>query len=264
MGYIKTAFLILGLGLFLPAVYAVEAAPSPETSVAAPLEKINRLEKEGHYLDAQKAYESLLREKGLDKKTTREVMKKYETLNLKLLFSRQEMPGSVQHTIKPGDRLQKLAKQYKTTIELIGKSNELKGDKIIAGKKLKIVNGTFSIRVDKSRNRLFLFLDQKLFKTYRIATGAQDGTPAGEFTITHKVENPAWYKPGKVIRGGAKENELGTRWLGFDNPGYGIHGTPHPESIGQHVTSGCIRMLNKDVEELYLIIPTRTKVKVMD
>ncbi|MBM3248214.1 MAG: L,D-transpeptidase, partial [Candidatus Omnitrophica bacterium] len=57
---------------------------------------------------------------------------------------------------------------------------------------------------------------------------------------------------------------LGTRWMGFDIPEYGIHGTTEPESIGKQATKGCVRMINKDVEELYSILPVGTEVTIID
>ena len=60
------------------------------------------------------------------------------------------------------------------------------------------------------------------------------------------------------------ENILGTRWLGFDKKGYGIHGSVDPSAIGQYVTAGCVRMTNADVEELYAILPVGAEVTIVD
>jgi lipoprotein-anchoring transpeptidase ErfK/SrfK len=67
-----------------------------------------------------------------------------------------------------------------------------------------------------------------------------------------------------VVPPRSPENFLGTRWLGFNIPKYGIHGTIYPELIGQSVSGGCVRMRNEDVEELYAIIPVGTKVVIKD
>jgi lipoprotein-anchoring transpeptidase ErfK/SrfK len=86
----------------------------------------------------------------------------------------------------------------------------------------------------------------------------------GAFKILVKLENPVWYKAGAVIPPESPDNVLGTRWMGFDLEGYGIHGTVDPDKIGQQVTSGCIRMRNEEVEELYKIVPRGTPVTVVD
>ena len=64
------------------------------------------------------------------------------------------------------------------------------------------------------------------------------------------VSNPAWYGPGKVIAPG-RSNPLGTRWLGLNRKSYGIHGTNEPRSIGRNASHGCVRMRNRDVEDLF-------------
>ena len=82
--------------------------------------------------------------------------------------------------------------------------------------------------------------------------------------ITVKLIDPHWYKTGAVVPPGSPENILGSRWLGISKERYGIHGTTEPESIGKQVTAGCIRMLNNEVEELYVIVPSGTKVTIVD
>jgi lipoprotein-anchoring transpeptidase ErfK/SrfK len=76
--------------------------------------------------------------------------------------------------------------------------------------------------------------------------------------------NPTWYKQGAVIPAGSPENILGTRWMGFDLPAYGIHGTTEPQSLGKQVTQGCVRMSNADVEQLFIIVPIGTEVTIVD
>ena len=67
-----------------------------------------------------------------------------------------------------------------------------------------------------------------------------------------------------MIPSESPENILGTRWLGFDMPGYGIHGTTQPDSIGKQATAGCVRMLNSEAEELYDLLPIGTEVTIKD
>ena len=72
------------------------------------------------------------------------------------------------------------------------------------------------------------------------------------------------FKAGAVVSADSPENVLGTRWLGLDVSGYGIHGTVEPQSLGKQVTQGCVRMANNEVEELYTYIPVGTEVTVTD
>ncbi|MBI3321107.1 MAG: L,D-transpeptidase [Candidatus Omnitrophica bacterium] len=130
--------------------------------------------------------------------------------------------------------------------------------------KLKVPKGHFSIVVDKSQNQLLLTEDNQFVKNYSVATGKENSTPAGTFKIVTKIPNPVWYKQGAVVPPESPENILGTRWLGIDKPGYGIHGSIDPEAIGKQVTAGCVRMRNHDVEELFDIVPVGTDVTVVD
>jgi lipoprotein-anchoring transpeptidase ErfK/SrfK len=118
--------------------------------------------------------------------------------------------------------------------------------------------------VYKSQNILILKTDEEIIKTYIVSTGKNNSTPVGTFKIANKLINPTWFKAGAVVAAGSPENILGTRWLGFNLPGYGIHGTTDPKSVGKQVTEGCVRMLNSEVEELYSIVPVGTEVTIVD
>lgn len=192
------------------------------------------------------------------------VQKNLEEVNLKIIFSGIETLDTVVHEVKAGDTLGKIAKQYHTPIELIKRSNNLKGDTIRLGQKLRLWKGTFSVLVDKSQNILILSSNDEVMKVYRVSTGTDNNTPVGTFTIVNKLVDPVWFKSGAIIPPESPKNVLGSRWLGFDIPGYGIHGTVEPESIGQQVTAGCVRMLNEDVEELYSLLPVGTRVTIVD
>lgn len=86
-------------------------------------------------------------------------------------------------------------------------------------------------------------------RSYPIAVGKNSTpTPQGHYYIATKTLHP----------GGV----FGSRWLGLSIPGYGIHGTNNPSSIGQAVSKGCIRMYNHDVENLYQIVRIGTPVTI--
>lgn len=111
------------------------------------------------------------------------------------------------------------------------------------------------------RNLVLVEADRVL-KTYAVAVGAEiSPTPAGQFQITSRIPMPTYYAPGNVIPPG-KANPLGTRWMGLNRKGYGIHGTNEPGSIGHRASHGCIRMRNRDVEELFELVRVGDGVEV--
>lgn len=120
----------------------------------------------------------------------------------------------------------------------------------------------YQVEIDKTQNKLHLYKDGVLIKTYPVATGkTEDLTPEGTFTMVVKINKPGW----KNIPGGHPDNPLGDKWMGISVNGdngrtYGIHGTNQPESIGTHASSGCVRMHKEDLIELYNLIPEGTPV----
>jgi lipoprotein-anchoring transpeptidase ErfK/SrfK len=121
----------------------------------------------------------------------------------------------------------------------------------------------YLIEVNKAKNVLVLWDRQNLLKTYVVSTGRKGSTPEGTFKIVEKIPNPTWYKPGgPVYPPNDPQNGLGSRWMGFDRKGYGIHGTIEPWLLGKSVSHGCVRMKNEDVEELFEIVPRGTPVRI--
>ncbi len=190
---------------------------------------------------------------------------KIEKIELSKLMDPGETEDILVYTVKSGDSLYAIAKRFNTTVELIKKMNFLKGDVIHPGQKLKVNISRFSIFVDKSDNILILKKDNVDFKTYIISTGKDNSTPVGMFTIVDKMIKPPWQKPGGGLIMPDDENyELGARWMPIDLKGYGIHGTNDESTIGRQITSGCVRMKNEEVIELFNIVPRGTRVEIVD
>ena len=114
-------------------------------------------------------------------------------------------------------------------------------------------------------SRLMLFYDgDKKLAVYHLGLGkVSTPTPTGYYKITDKEINPSWIDPSdpeyEVPSG--PDNPLGYRWMQFSG-NYGIHGTNRPESIGGYVSNGCIRMNERDVEELFDAVEVGTPVEI--
>lgn len=107
-----------------------------------------------------------------------------------------------------------------------------------------------SLFIDLVQRELYLKEEKKIIKMYPVAVGApKTPSPVGLYTVANKAH---W--------GGA----FGTRWMQLSVPWgtYGIHGTNRPQSIGQPVSHGCIRMYNRDVEEVYAQVEVGTNVHI--
>jgi hypothetical protein len=112
-------------------------------------------------------------------------------------------------------------------------------------------------------HKLALVEDGKVKKIYTVAVGKPSTpSPVGTFTIARRVMNPTYSHEGRVVPPGPN-NPVGTRWMGLSIPGYGIHGTNVPSSIGKAASHGCIRMARKDLEELYPMVEVGDTVELI-
>lgn len=132
------------------------------------------------------------------------------------------------------------------------------------GDRLVIYPGPLVGEVSVSDTRMYLFYhDAILVNSFEVGIGnpAESPTPRGVFKVSEKDIEPDWVKPGtgEYLEYGDPDNILGTRWMGFagaKGDGYGVHGTTEPDTIGDQVSGGCIRMENSHVEILYDMVPT--------
>jgi lipoprotein-anchoring transpeptidase ErfK/SrfK len=127
------------------------------------------------------------------------------------------------------------------------------------------------IVIRRSSNLLTLYNGAHYVRQFHVATGqAIYPTPLGRFQIVVKWKNPTWYPPTqdawakglKPVPPGP-DNPLGTRWMGIDSPGVGIHGTDEPASIGYSESHGCVRMLVPDAEWLFDHVAVGTPVFIV-
>jgi lipoprotein-anchoring transpeptidase ErfK/SrfK len=119
-----------------------------------------------------------------------------------------------------------------------------------------------SVLVSIPDRKLALFENGKVVRIYRVAVGKiSSPSPVGEFRIVNRVSNPTYYHRGQIIASG-KRNPVGSRWMGLSAKGYGIHGTNQPNSIGKAESTGCIRMGQKDLEELFAIVNVGDAVQI--
>lgn len=129
-----------------------------------------------------------------------------------------------------------------------------------------------SIIIDTKQNRLYYVLGYGKALTYRVATAKKGFEWAGTHKVSSKTQWPDWRPPTEMrarhpelpaYMAGGPKNPLGARAMYLGASIYRIHGTNDPKSIGKSASSGCIRMLNEDVSELYTLVKVGTEVTVM-
>lgn len=128
-----------------------------------------------------------------------------------------------------------------------------------------------TIVVSTQERFLYLLLPNNLAMRYGIGVGRDGFQWGGLHRITRKAEWPDWTPPPEMISrqpylprwmAGGPGNPLGARALYIGTTVYRIHGTNAPETIGQAVSSGCFRLVNDDIIDLFQRVPVGTKVVV--
>ena len=156
--------------------------------------------------------------------------------------------------LKTEDQIKRLAAL--TSVMLMAAAEAFAQDKAAAQSARKII-------VSIPDRKLAVMESGKVIKIFPTAVGApKSPSPSGSFKIVQRLSEPTWYSKGKIVPPG-KACPIGTRWLGLSVKGYGIHGTNNPSSIGHNASHGCIRLRNRDVEELFGMVSVGDDVELV-
>jgi lipoprotein-anchoring transpeptidase ErfK/SrfK len=129
-----------------------------------------------------------------------------------------------------------------------------------------------TVIIDTGNTVLYYVLGQGRAMRYGVGVGREGFTWSGVQTISRKAEWPDWHPPAQMIArqpylprfmAGGPGNPLGARAMYLGSSQYRIHGTNDPSTIGKFVSSGCIRLTNQDVADLFSRVDVGTKVVVM-
>jgi lipoprotein-anchoring transpeptidase ErfK/SrfK len=129
-----------------------------------------------------------------------------------------------------------------------------------------------TVIIDTGNTVLYYVLGQGRAIRYGVGVGREGFTWSGVQTITHKAEWPDWHPPAQMIArqpylprfmAGGPGNPLGARAMYLGSSEYRIHGTNDPSTIGKFVSSGCIRLTNEDVADLFSRVDVGTRVVVL-
>ncbi|KAA0073702.1 L,D-transpeptidase [Tardiphaga sp. P9-11] len=129
-----------------------------------------------------------------------------------------------------------------------------------------------TVIIDTGNTQLYYVLGNNRAIRYGVGVGREGFTWSGTQTVTRKAEWPDWHPPQEMIArqpylprfmAGGPGNPLGARAMYLGSSAYRIHGTNDPSTIGKFVSSGCIRLTNEDVQDLFSRVSVGTKVVVL-
>ncbi|HUS93188.1 MAG TPA: L,D-transpeptidase [Phycisphaerae bacterium] len=246
------------------------------------IQKGNRLLAEKKFAEGRAELSKALLSDRLPPATAQAVRETLTELAGRMTFSRDVFDGdpyAIQYNFQPGEVLQKVERTLKLHVptQIVLKINgiaEARG--IRAGQTVKLLLGPFHAVVDKSHFTMDIYLhreghDPAYVKRLRVGLGKNGSTPVGLWRVAlgRKLVRAPWNPPPnapvqRAILWGEPDYPLGKMgyWLGMEgidkntrmHEGYGLHGTDHPESIGQAESLGCIRLADEDIEMVFFLL----------
>jgi hypothetical protein len=208
------------------------------------------------------------------------VQKELSELSEKWLFGRTVFPedklcGS--YKVEDGDTAVAIGRKFKVPWEIIMKINNIDNPNMLrSGKTIKVINGPFHCRINRSTFTMNLFLQDTFVRSFTVGLGKSGmETPTGRWMVKQggKLITPAWTDPdsGKRYEADDPDYPLGARWIALEGvdgdargkTGFAIHGTKEPEHLGKASSRGCIRLENEEVKLVYdLLTPGLSQVEV--
>jgi lipoprotein-anchoring transpeptidase ErfK/SrfK len=170
------------------------------------------------------------------------------------------------YLVASGNRLERIGRNNDVPYQLLMRVNSIKkATSLQAGIQIKIVNGPFNAVVDRSAFTLDLYLKDSYIKTYVVGLGRPGKeTPTGSWLVGERLVRPPYTDPdtGDVIMPNDPEYPIGPYFIklkglsgeAVGRTGFAIHGTNKALEIGMNTSSGCVRLRNQDVEEVYTLL----------
>jgi lipoprotein-anchoring transpeptidase ErfK/SrfK len=166
------------------------------------------------------------------------------------------------YEVQAGETLLQIAERYQIPWQLLAKINGIADPgQLRPGEKLKVVRGPFTAVVDLNQKHLTLWIEGRYAGSFPVNVGRDQVAPPGTFEVKDKVENPIYYGPDQVIGADDPANPLGERWISLGQQ-LGIHGSNDPQGPARADERGCIRLSDRDIDDVYDILSVGSKVVI--
>ena len=241
------------------------APPTPPPDPAAPqLAKVQALRKEKKSAEARELLEAIVTNypTAPSAEEARNLLGEY---NADLALSTQPMPDKVEYVIKSGDSLDKIARQFKTSSELVMRSNNLANTIIQPGQRLLIFQPDFSLELQLGAKKVVLLHKGKFFKQYAVRASVLPGGVGRATESKTKVAEKAAWRDGKRVTFGSKEYPGSARWIVFAQAGY----TLYPEAAAGAGSAAAAKpptglgLDPADLEELHTLVSPGINVSIV-
>lgn len=240
------------------------APPLPTLDVGLPeFRAAEKLKAEGKLTEARAALTAFL-QRYPDGPHVDDAQDQLGAVNIRILLSDYPAPEKEQYIVRSGDVLARIAAKYKSTPELIMRTNNLNGTMLRIGQKLLISHPQFSILVQRKTKLLYLLDREHFFKRYKMREERLPGNPAGK--INARVAEVMAWKDGKRIGIGSREFLNSTRWIRLSLPGYVIYSLPDDshQVLDVRPPAQGFGLAASDVEELSGLVNPRTAVTISE
>jgi LysM repeat protein len=238
-----------------------KALPTPDVSLPE-FQAAAKLKDEGKLTEAREALTAFIQKypSGLHVGEAQDLLGE---VNINILLSDYPAPEKEQYIVRSGDVLARIANKFKTTPELIMRTNNLSSTRLRIGQKLLVSHPEFSILIQRGGKWLYLLDHEQFFKRYRLLE--EKLPPRQPAKVNTRIAEIMAWKNGKRIGLGSPAFLNSTRWIRLGVPGYVIYSEPDDahEILDVPPPAEGIGMAASDVEELSSLVNTRTAVTIV-
>ncbi|MCA9100246.1 MAG: LysM peptidoglycan-binding domain-containing protein [Pirellulales bacterium] len=203
--------------------------------------------------DAQHALSQWYGDPSLSASEEEQLLALLDQLTGTVVYSRQHFLEPA-YVTREGDTLESVAGQFNVPARLLANVNAVsETDPLPPGTELKVMTGPFAASLDLNSYRLTLWLGDRYAGRFNVGIGSEQPIEPREYVVETKITNPTYYGSELTIGKDDPTNPLGEYWIGLGG-NVGVHGTIDPHSVGAPAKEGCVRLSERDIEDVFHIL----------